>query len=103
MIIGGRDSYSYELMPPQVDFKPTVINTPFLQQTTEPAVGQGLHIENNLYPFTLFILDGNVFIFANDCAILYLSQELERRCRNIMCYKVVLATTRLRARQLFCH
>ncbi|KAJ0745561.1 putative galactose oxidase [Helianthus annuus] len=69
MIIGGRDSHSYDLMPPQVDFKPTVINLLFLQQTTEPAIGQGLHAENNLYPFTFLIPDGNVFIFANDRAI----------------------------------
>ncbi|KAI3775533.1 hypothetical protein L1987_50112 [Smallanthus sonchifolius] len=69
VIVGGRDSYSYDLMPPQFDFKPTVINLPFLQQTTEPAAGQGLHVENNLYPFVYLIPDGNVFIFANNRAI----------------------------------
>ncbi|KAI7732672.1 hypothetical protein M8C21_024521, partial [Ambrosia artemisiifolia] len=69
VIVGGRDAYSYDLMPPNFNFRTTVIRLPFLKQTTEPAVGKGLYVENNLYPFTFLIPDGNVFIFANDRAI----------------------------------
>ncbi|KAI3524636.1 hypothetical protein L1887_03296 [Cichorium endivia] len=69
VIIGGRDSYTYDYIPPSADFEPNSKNLPFLEQTTTPAVGPGLHIENNLYPFVYLLPDGNVFIFANDRAI----------------------------------
>ncbi|KAL4589614.1 hypothetical protein LXL04_002522 [Taraxacum kok-saghyz] len=71
-IIGGRDSYSYDLVPPtagSVDFKPHKIDLPFLKKTTVPPIGPGLPIENNLYPFVYLLPDGNIFIFANDRAI----------------------------------
>ncbi|XP_071716671.1 putative aldehyde oxidase Art an 7 [Rutidosis leptorrhynchoides] len=69
VIVGGRDSYSYDIVPPNFEFQPKVINFPFLQQTTEPAVGPGLPVENNLYPFLYLLPDGNVFIFTNDRAV----------------------------------
>ncbi|XP_071689325.1 putative aldehyde oxidase Art an 7 [Rutidosis leptorrhynchoides] len=69
VVVGGRNSFSYDIVPPKFDFQPKVINFPFLQQTTEPAKGNGPPVENNLYPFLFQLPDGNVFIFANDRAI----------------------------------
>ncbi|KAL0283061.1 UNVERIFIED_CONTAM: Aldehyde oxidase GLOX1 [Sesamum angustifolium] len=40
-------------------------NLPFLSQTNDPR------IENNLYPFVFLNTDGNLFIFANNRAILF--------------------------------
>ncbi|KAL7598963.1 hypothetical protein Lser_V15G25700 [Lactuca serriola] len=68
-IIGGRDTYTYDIVGSTVDFKPNNKQLPFLQKTTAPAAGPGLHVENNLYPFCYLLPDGNIFIFANDRAI----------------------------------
>ncbi|CAH2036771.1 unnamed protein product [Thlaspi arvense] len=61
IIIGGRGQYSYEFFP-KTTF-PGVIAFPFLVQTNDTE-------ENNLYPFTFLNTDGNLFIFANNRAIL---------------------------------
>nr|XP_043619790.1 putative aldehyde oxidase Art an 7 [Erigeron canadensis] len=69
VVVGGRDSYSYEIVPPQLDFQPKRFDLPFLKQTTEPPMGPGRPVENNLYPFLFLLPDGNIFMFANNRAI----------------------------------
>ncbi|XP_057522776.1 aldehyde oxidase GLOX1-like [Amaranthus tricolor] len=59
IIIGGRRAFNYEFYP-----KSRLYNLPFLAQTNDP------HVENNLYPFVFLNIDGNLFIFANNRAIL---------------------------------
>ncbi|XP_010416451.1 PREDICTED: aldehyde oxidase GLOX-like isoform X2 [Camelina sativa] len=62
IIIGGRDQFNYEFFPKTN--APNLYALPFLTQTTDP--GQ----ENNLYPYVFLNTDGNLFIFANNRAIL---------------------------------
>ncbi|PON93846.1 1,4-alpha-glucan-branching enzyme [Trema orientale] len=62
IIIGGREQFSYEFYPKVVDNK--VYDLPFLAQTNDKG------IENNLYPFVFLNVDGNLFVFANNRAIL---------------------------------
>ncbi|KAK9055046.1 hypothetical protein SSX86_026126 [Deinandra increscens subsp. villosa] len=71
VVLGGRDSYSYEIVPPQMEFKPQKFDLPFLQQTTTPPLGPGRPVENNLYPFQYLLPDGNIFLFANNRAITF--------------------------------
>jgi len=64
IIIGGTRQFNYEFYPKT----PTTANTfslAFLSQTNDP------NIENNLYPFVFLNVDGNLFIFANNRAILF--------------------------------
>ncbi|KAK4354423.1 hypothetical protein RND71_026617 [Anisodus tanguticus] len=61
--IGGRDAFNYEFYP-KIASTNNVFSLPFLQQTNNPRE------ENNLYPFVFLNVDGNLFIFANDRAIL---------------------------------
>ncbi|CAJ2675699.1 unnamed protein product [Trifolium pratense] len=63
IIIGGRQQFNYEFYPKNGGAN--VINLPFLAQTNEPGA------ENNLYPFVFLNVDGNLFIFANNRAILF--------------------------------
>lgn len=67
--MGGRDAFSYEIVPPSLDFKPNKINLPFLKETCTPQKGPNQYIENNLYPFLFLLTDGNIFLFANNKAI----------------------------------
>ncbi|KAI3801941.1 hypothetical protein L1987_30060 [Smallanthus sonchifolius] len=69
IVVGGRDAFSVEIVPPSLDFKPRRFDLPFLKQTCTPPKGPYRFIENNLYPFVFLLPDGNVFIFANDRAI----------------------------------
>ncbi|GFP85871.1 galactose oxidase [Phtheirospermum japonicum] len=64
IIIGGRRQFNYEFYPktPSADAS---YNLRFLVQTNDPK------IENNLYPFVFLNGDGNLFIFANNRAILF--------------------------------
>lgn len=64
IIIGGRDEFNYEFYPktPGGDL---LYNLPFLAETNDPGA------ENNLYPFVFLNVDGHLFIFANNRAILY--------------------------------
>ncbi|XP_024968767.1 aldehyde oxidase GLOX-like [Cynara cardunculus var. scolymus] len=71
IVVGGRGAFSYEIVPPQLEFEPKRIELPFLQQTRAPAKGPNQYIENNLYPFLFLLPDGNVFLFANDRAITF--------------------------------
>ncbi|KAI3754242.1 hypothetical protein L1987_54021 [Smallanthus sonchifolius] len=73
VVVGGRNSFSYEIVPPnKQEFHPRRFSLPFLQETTVPKrPGPGMYIENNLYPFLFLIPDGNVFLFANDRGIIF--------------------------------
>ncbi|KAG8377888.1 hypothetical protein BUALT_Bualt08G0080400 [Buddleja alternifolia] len=61
IIIGGRQQFNYEFYPSAGKS----YDLPFLAQTNDPR------IENNLYPFVFLNGDGNLFIFANNRAILF--------------------------------
>ncbi|CAK7322771.1 unnamed protein product [Dovyalis caffra] len=63
IIIGGRRHFNYEFYPK--NNAPEAYSFPFLLQTYDP------YIENNLYPFVFLNVDGNLFIFANNRAILF--------------------------------
>ncbi|KAJ8442605.1 hypothetical protein Cgig2_026547 [Carnegiea gigantea] len=61
IIIGGRNAFNYEFYPgPKGPF-----DFAFLKETNDPKA------ENNLYPFVNLHMDGNLFIFANNRAILF--------------------------------
>ncbi|CAK9178448.1 unnamed protein product [Ilex paraguariensis] len=64
IIIGGRRQFNYEFYP-KTNSASKTYNLPFLLQTNDPTV------ENNLYPFVFLNVDGNLFIFANNRAILF--------------------------------
>ncbi|KAI3472800.1 hypothetical protein Pfo_031121 [Paulownia fortunei] len=64
IIIGGRRQFNYEFYP-KTSSADRSYNLPFLVQTNDPR------IENNLYPFVFLNGDGNLFIFANNRAILF--------------------------------
>ncbi|KAJ9560619.1 hypothetical protein OSB04_005779 [Centaurea solstitialis] len=64
LIVGGRTSFTYEFYP-KASRTEDSIPLPFLKETTDPKM------ENNLYPFVFLNTDGNVFIYANDRAILF--------------------------------
>ncbi|XP_068646560.1 aldehyde oxidase GLOX-like [Aristolochia californica] len=61
IVVGGRRQFNYEFYPKTGSNG--VFLLPFLQQTNEKS-------ENNLYPFLHLNVDGNLFIFANNRAIL---------------------------------
>ncbi|XVF63748.1 hypothetical protein PTKIN_Ptkin09bG0111400 [Pterospermum kingtungense] len=62
IIVGGRGQFNYEFVPK--DITANKFNLPFLSETNDKG------IENNLYPFVFLNVDGNLFIFANNRAIL---------------------------------
>ncbi|XP_071690243.1 aldehyde oxidase GLOX1-like [Rutidosis leptorrhynchoides] len=64
IIIGGRQSFNYEFYPKKSPTE-TDFSLRFLIQTNVPDV------ENNLYPFVFLNTDGNLFIYANDRAMLF--------------------------------
>ncbi|CAN4122941.1 unnamed protein product [Withania somnifera] len=64
IIIGGRDAFNYEFHPKTASTN-KVFSLPFIQQTNDPRE------ENNLYPFVFLNVDENLFIFANNRAILF--------------------------------
>ncbi|XP_038900263.1 aldehyde oxidase GLOX1-like [Benincasa hispida] len=74
IIIGGRKQFNYEFFPKPAAFywqlaktksDPKAYSLPFLAQTNDG------HTENNLYPFVFLHIDGSLFIFANNRAILF--------------------------------
>ncbi|KAL3624940.1 hypothetical protein CASFOL_031608 [Castilleja foliolosa] len=73
LIIGGRQQYNYEFYPKTTP-SDKVYDLPFLQQTNDDKS------ENNLYPFVFLNLDGNLFVFANNRAILldYINNKVVR-------------------------
>ncbi|MCD7456072.1 hypothetical protein HAX54_030574 [Datura stramonium] len=64
IVIGGRRTFNYEFYP-KTNSANHVYSLPFLVQTND------LKSENNLYPFVFLNVDGNLFIFANNRAILF--------------------------------
>ncbi|XP_044510358.1 aldehyde oxidase GLOX-like [Mangifera indica] len=62
IVVGGRREFNYEFYPK--DAASNTYSLPFLVQTNDR--GQ----ENNLYPFVHLNVDGHLFIFANNRAIL---------------------------------
>ncbi|CAI9116875.1 OLC1v1018147C1 [Oldenlandia corymbosa var. corymbosa] len=64
IIIGGRGQFNYEFYPKTSKTK-KLFDLPFLSQTNDPGA------ENNLYPLVVQNVDGNLFIFANNKAILF--------------------------------
>ncbi|XP_062098521.1 aldehyde oxidase GLOX-like [Humulus lupulus] len=64
IIIGGRRQFNYEFYPKASSSAKNLYSLPFLVQTNDRAQ------ENNLYPFVFLNVDGNLFIFANNRAIL---------------------------------
>ncbi|GFQ01448.1 galactose oxidase [Phtheirospermum japonicum] len=64
ILIGGTGQFNYEFYPKRAGADRSY-NLPFLSQTNDPR------IENNLYPFVFLNVDGNLFIFANNRAILF--------------------------------
>ncbi|CAN6284862.1 unnamed protein product [Urochloa humidicola] len=62
-IVGGLYQFSYEFYPKSDPSDKSVVHMPFLEQTKDPVL-------NNLYPFVHLNIDGNLFIFANNRAIL---------------------------------
>ncbi|XP_022981921.1 aldehyde oxidase GLOX-like [Cucurbita maxima] len=64
IIIGGRRQFNYEFYPKTAATQ-KLFDLPFLAETNDN------NIENNLYPFVFLQPDGNLFIFANNRAILF--------------------------------
>ncbi|KAK8964869.1 hypothetical protein KSP40_PGU009985 [Platanthera guangdongensis] len=66
IIVGGTGQFNYEFYPKSSSNNAAagVFNLPFLLQTRDPE-------ENNLYPFLHLNVDGNLFIFANNRAVLF--------------------------------
>ncbi|XP_004500954.1 aldehyde oxidase GLOX [Cicer arietinum] len=65
IIIGGRRQFNYEFYPKKESTAKNTYSLPFLVQTNDAGA------ENNLYPFVFLNVDGNLFIFANNRAILF--------------------------------
>lgn len=65
IIIGGRRQFNYEFYPKAQSTAKNFYSLPFLVQTNDAAA------ENNLYPFIFLNVDGNLFIFANNRAVLF--------------------------------
>ncbi|MFQ6661707.1 hypothetical protein Gotur_029769 [Gossypium turneri] len=63
IIIGGRGQFNYEFIPKNI--VANKINLPFLSETSDKG------IENNLYPFVFLNIDENLFMKANNRAILF--------------------------------
>ncbi|XP_071704280.1 aldehyde oxidase GLOX-like [Rutidosis leptorrhynchoides] len=64
IVIGGRRQYNYEFYPKKVG-SDKAYGLRLLVDTNDKD------IENNLYPFVFLNTDGNLFIFANNHAILF--------------------------------
>ncbi|KAF6173100.1 hypothetical protein GIB67_004203 [Kingdonia uniflora] len=78
IIIGGRRQFNYEFYPKSTP-SDKVFSLQFLAQTNVQKV------ENNLYPFVHLNVDGHLFIFANNRAILldYLKNVVVRQYPEI--------------------
>ncbi|KAK8483295.1 hypothetical protein V6N13_075495 [Hibiscus sabdariffa] len=62
IVVGGRRQFNYEFVPKTI--AANTFNLPFLSETHDSQA------ENNLYPFLFLNIDGNLFVFANNRAIL---------------------------------
>ncbi|KAG0465585.1 hypothetical protein HPP92_019749 [Vanilla planifolia] len=63
IVLGGRRAFNYEFVPAEKSKSTRLYDLPFLLETTDRE-------ENNLYPFIHLSTDGNLFVFANNRAIL---------------------------------
>ncbi|XP_010535981.1 PREDICTED: aldehyde oxidase GLOX1-like [Tarenaya hassleriana] len=63
VVFGGRETHNYEYIPREGRMNTKLFDLALLKETLEKD-------ENNLYPFVWLNTDGNLFIFANDRAIL---------------------------------
>ncbi|XAR67028.1 Galactose oxidase [Bertholletia excelsa] len=63
IIFGGRREFNYEIVWNSLSFTQQNVPLQFLYDTTDL-------FENNLYPFAFLLPDGNVFLFANNRAII---------------------------------
>ncbi|KAM7509548.1 hypothetical protein LguiA_020001 [Lonicera macranthoides] len=63
IVVGGRRAYNYEIIPGQLEFPINQYGFPFLMETTDI-------VENNLFPFVYLMPTSEVFVFANDKAVL---------------------------------
>ncbi|MBA0798117.1 hypothetical protein Gohar_008744 [Gossypium harknessii] len=77
IIVGGRKQFNYEFVPKNI--AAITFDLPFLFETTDREV------ENNLYPFVFLNVDGNLFVFANNRAILldYVKNKVVKRYQTI--------------------
>ncbi|KAJ4840465.1 hypothetical protein Tsubulata_029520, partial [Turnera subulata] len=77
IVVGGRYEFNYEFIPKEASSgsDQTLYQLPFLEETRYSPL-----IPNNLYPFLHLSPDGNLFIFANDRAILldYVNNKVVR-------------------------
>ncbi|KAK2664392.1 hypothetical protein Ddye_002966 [Dipteronia dyeriana] len=76
IVVGGRFQFSYEFIPKTSVSDSKLYQLPFLKETRRSP-----QIPNNLYPFLHLSTDGNLFVFANDRAIL-LDYTRNRVVRN---------------------
>ncbi|KAJ3670761.1 hypothetical protein LUZ60_008187 [Juncus effusus] len=65
LVLGARRGFSIETVPEPGSSNSAAIPFRFFQETTDNVA------ENNLYPFVHLSPDGNVFIFANDRAVIF--------------------------------
>ncbi|KAL5551527.1 hypothetical protein UlMin_001703 [Ulmus minor] len=65
IVVGGRFQFSYEFIPKNSIPDQKLYQLPFLEETLYSST-----VPNNLYPFLHLSPDGNLFVFANDRAIL---------------------------------
>lgn len=63
LVVGGRRSYNYEIVPTTLEFPIEQHGFPFLMETTDK-------VENNLFPFVYLLPTGDVFVFANNRAVI---------------------------------
>lgn len=77
VVVGGRGQFNYEFVPKKSPLSSSgeLYGMGFLEETFEGVA------ENNLYPFVLLNVDGNLFVFANNRAVLldYRSGVVVRR------------------------
>ncbi|KAK9713979.1 hypothetical protein RND81_06G063000 [Saponaria officinalis] len=64
IILGGRRVFNYEFFP-KTPSTSTLTPFPFLREVNDRGV------ENNLYPFMFLNIDGNLFVFDNNRAVLF--------------------------------
>lgn len=76
IVVGGLMQFSYEFIPKTTESDHKEYQFPFLLETKHTD-----YIPNNLYPFTHLSPDGNLFVFANDHAILldYVNHKVVRQ------------------------
>ncbi|THU63214.1 hypothetical protein C4D60_Mb01t13370 [Musa balbisiana] len=63
VVVGGRSQHNYEFVPKLGAADAGAVSLPFLRETRDAEY-------NNLYPFVYLNVDGNLFVFANNRAIL---------------------------------